>query len=242
MCVDTADKIYRLSDSQQCTIKNTDKSDIIELVSLILGLTGSMNSICEVLTKRMDNFEKNIPRQVAAMINTKISEEIIKVKDQFKVDLNAVTDKVNKMETSYTNVVKAYTDRTRYEENNSLVIHLENSNKSQNDLNQMYCEFVKVVKTEMSSKLPCKTYITDGYNNKRRRCKKPWWNEELTVLWNCVCSAKQIWNKAACNKSSLRHDYVQKRKQFDKVCQRSKRQYWYSMQEELKNFGGKSGK
>ncbi|CAC5356274.1 unnamed protein product [Mytilus coruscus] len=101
--------------SQQCTINNTDKSDISELKSLILGLTGSMNSICEVMTKRMDDFEKNIPRQVAAMIDTKISEEIIKVKEQFKVDLNAVTDKINKMVTSYANVVKANTDRTTYD-------------------------------------------------------------------------------------------------------------------------------
>ncbi|CAG2195601.1 unnamed protein product [Mytilus edulis] len=119
---------------------------------------------------------------------------------------------------------------------NKLILDLENSNKSQVDLDQMYCEFVKVVKSEMSSKLSCKTYITDGFNNKRRRCKKPWWNEELTVLWNCVCSAEKIWIKATCNKSTLRHNYVQKRKHFDKACQRSKRQYWYSMQDELKNL------
>lgn len=139
ICGDKDDEIYRLSDSQQCTINNTDKSDISELKSLILGLTGTMNSICEVMTKRMDDFEMNIPRQVAAMIDTKISEEISKVKEQFKVDLNAVTEKVNKMETSYANVVKANTDRTTYDD--SLVIRNLPETETENVVNKVISVF-----------------------------------------------------------------------------------------------------
>lgn len=55
----------------------------------------------------MDDFEKNITWQVVAMIDKKLPDKIIKVKEQLNFDLNFVTDKVNKMETVPTNVVKS---------------------------------------------------------------------------------------------------------------------------------------
>ena len=35
-------------------------SEISELKSLVVGLTGSMNNCCDIITKRMDDIEKNI--------------------------------------------------------------------------------------------------------------------------------------------------------------------------------------
>ena len=58
--------------------------------------------------------------------------------------------------------------------------------------------------------------------------KKPWWNDNLTVLWNEVCKAERKWNRCHNQeKKNLRHIFVDKRKNFDKNCQQTKGQYWY---------------
>ena len=43
-----------------------------------------MNSFCNIITQRMDDFEKNIPCMIASMIDRKISTEIQKVKQQVR--------------------------------------------------------------------------------------------------------------------------------------------------------------
>ena len=129
---------------------------------------------------------------------------------------------------------------------------LETSEANQCDLDVMYTDFVKVIKKEMCEKLPSRNYrINSSTNNKRRRCKKPWWNMELTELWNEVCVAETSYLKADRNnqKQQLRHEYVLKRKKFDKKVQQCKRSYWYQLQEDLtsscsnpKEFWRKIGK
>ncbi|CAG2245923.1 unnamed protein product [Mytilus edulis] len=133
------------------------------------------------------------------------------------------------------------------------ICFLENSIADQSNIDNMYENFVKIVKTEMCNKLPAKNIVlSNGFNiNKRRRCKKEWWNEELTLLWNEVCKAEKVWIKCKIkrNKRELRHIFVNKRRIFDKAVQSSKRKYWYSLQEDLikscdnpKEFWRKIGK
>jgi len=83
------DEIIRLSQFTQCkdTLNDTSEQnsdDIGELKSLVVGLTGTMNSFCNIITQRMDDFEKNIPSMIASMIDRKISTEIQKVKQQVR--------------------------------------------------------------------------------------------------------------------------------------------------------------
>ncbi|CAG2196716.1 unnamed protein product [Mytilus edulis] len=133
------------------------------------------------------------------------------------------------------------------------ICFLENSIADQSNIDNMYENFVKIVKTEMCNKLPAKNIVlSNGFNiNKRRRCKKEWWNEELTLLWNEVCKAEKVWIKCKIkrNKQEFRHIFVNKRRIFDKAVQSSKRKYWYSLQEDLikscdnpKEFWRKIGK
>ena len=45
----------------------------------------------------------------------------------------------------------------------------------------------------MSAKLnKCKVTIGNPSSNKRRKIGKPWWNENLTTLWNELCEAEKI--------------------------------------------------
>ena len=66
---------------------------------------------------------------------------------------------------------------------------------------------------------------------------KPWWNDELTDLWNKVCSDERKWIdcKNMSEKSKLKSEYVSSRKAFDRQVQRAKRLYWFDFQMKLLN-------
>ena len=72
-------------------------------------------------------------------------------------------------------------------------------------------------------------------NNKKRRVNKPWCNNELTTLWNSVCYQERNWVKCKiiAMKNKLKSDYCNIRKCFDREVQRSKRRYWYKLQDDL---------
>ncbi|CAC5371890.1 unnamed protein product [Mytilus coruscus] len=100
------------------------KSDISELKSLILGLTGSMNSICEVMTKRMDDIEKNNPRQVAAMSRTfYIENDIQKAHRLMNKNLRNIVKAIgmNKLEMRGTRVCPTSNDNRVFKENSPVV-------------------------------------------------------------------------------------------------------------------------
>ena len=115
------------------------------------------------------------------------------------------------------------------------LIENECDNYNQSRINNIYDEFCSVVKNEMQAKLPHKDIsIKLGQSNKRRRLQKPWWNDELQILWNNMCDSEKAWLKCKNRqKQQLKHIFVQKRKLFDKLVQRRKRTYWFEMQNEI---------
>ncbi|CAG2220663.1 unnamed protein product [Mytilus edulis] len=118
---------------------------------------------------------------------------------------------------------------------NSCIRDIEKSNGDQDDVDNIYCEFVNIMHNEMNSKLNTKTKLLNSCNNKRRRFKKPWWSNDLTSKWNETCSAENQYLRCTnnSNKSALRTLYLNKRKDFDKLVQQSKRCYWHQCQEDL---------
>ena len=119
-------------------------SEISQLKSLVVGLTGSMNNLCDIITKRMDDIETNIPIQIANMIDVKVSAEMKKVKDQFQKDLKTVSDKVTNLEKSYADAIK----QTDVTDVNKLLVVIRNLPESENEnvlnkviaLSKMVCE------------------------------------------------------------------------------------------------------
>ncbi|CAG2218028.1 unnamed protein product [Mytilus edulis] len=124
----------------------------------------------------------------------------------------------------------------------SLIENLKTVEHQQNCVNGIYDDFCKTVESEMSDKIPSKTIFVGGkQSNKKYRNKKPWWNESLSKLWYEMCNAEKAWNK--CNnmqQKQLKAIYVQKRKHFDSEVQKSKRKYWYDMQEQLLSESSKN--
>ena len=118
---------------------------------------------------------------------------------------------------------------------NSAIASLEGSLRSQTDIDAVYETFCGLVRDEMYTELPYKRIKAGMTCNKKRRIGKPWWNDNLTELWNQVCEAERIWLRCTskANKFSLKARYIASRKHFDREVQRSKRVYWYNLQSQL---------
>lgn len=103
----------------------------------------------------------------------------------------------------------------------------------------MYSDFASSVKMEMNVKLNSKRVrLQDSAtSNKRRRSQKPWWTDELSRLWNNMCSAETHWrNETGNRKTELKAVFLSLRRQFDRIVQRSKRQYWFRMQNDIEHL------
>ena len=91
---------------------------------------------------------------------------------------------------------------------NEAILRLETSSKMQPDINDMYSDFMTAVKMEMSQTLNPRHIRLQhsASSNKRRRSRKPWWTEELSRLWNNMCSAEKKWQKEAQKVSRRKTD------------------------------------
>ena len=99
-----------------------------------------------------------------------------------------------------------------------------------------YIDICTVIRKEMYSKLEYKKVnILFSKDNKKRRIGKPWWNEQLSNLWNSQCKAEKDWLncKEANAKNHLKYLFVTARRAFDREVQKSKRVYWVSFQTNL---------
>ena len=117
---------------------------------------------------------------------------------------------------------------------NELVSKLEVAIDNQHEIDVYYNEFTSVIHNEMKSNFQCRGTPND-IKEKGFRSKKPWWNDQLTSMWQNVRAAERCWlrSNGGFEKRNLCAKYCALRKQFDKSVQQAKRKQWYRNQEEL---------
>lgn len=127
---------------------------------------------------------------------------------------------------------------TCQEDIENLIFKLENEYTTQESVDSLYLEFVDMMRTEMHSKLKHTTKrIQTGVNNKKRKLKKQWWNEQLTDLWNAMCTVeKRMIQSHGIRRCALRKEFKDKRKIFDTAVQKAKRKFLKDKQVELENL------
>jgi hypothetical protein len=106
--------------------------------------------------------------------------------------------------------------------------HLENSQTTQNNLDEVYIDFADSVLEQMNKRLPKHTIcLNDDYYGKAvGRSKKPWWNDNLTLIWKAQCKAERTWKRGQHhNRKVLQTAFIQARKKFDSAYQRERRRY-----------------
>ncbi|CAC5371621.1 unnamed protein product [Mytilus coruscus] len=106
---------------------------------------------------------------------------------------------------------------------NMCINNIQCSKGRQFEVDKLYDNFVEILHSEMNDKLESKFKVLNSTNNRKRRIKKPWWNDELTNKWNNVCTAERdyVTCKQGSLKQQLRKHFVDKRKDFDKLTQKA---------------------
>ena len=112
---------------------------------------------------------------------------------------------------------------------------IENRVLNQERLNEMFDGFCNCVKSEMNEKLSHRTVrVVNGLSNKRRRVKKPYWTDDLSMLWNRYAEAEKKASQAnGREKQRLRAVARGYRDALDRNVQAAKRKYWREMQDSL---------
>ena len=95
-----------------------------------------------------------------------------------------------------------------------------------------------MIKQEMYQKVNYKNIKNKiGLNNKKRRTKKPWWSEELTVVWNELCIKEKAMLRSDIKlKRTKRDEFLRHRKVFNREVQKAKRKFWRQKQNEIEQL------
>ena len=90
---------------------------------------------------------------------------------------------------------------------------LETHESDQQSVDTVYNNFCETLKSEINRLLnPQKVLLSSATQTKKKRLKKPWWNEELSDLWNDMCTEERKWLKAKGNdRKTQRSIFLSKR-------------------------------
>ena len=125
----------------------------------------------------------------------------------------------------------------------SLIDSILSCRNTQNEIDQVYDTFCKFYHEEMNEHVGYSD-LKIGKKHKFKSKPKPWWNEELNVLWkNLVKLEKEL--GSTTNRKQKKSRCEQFRKElhnFDKVYRRYKRRYTYEQQLVLETINAKDPK
>ncbi|XP_071165972.1 uncharacterized protein [Mytilus edulis] len=112
----------------------------------------------------------------------------------------------------------------------NVIDRLQNSHVIQSEIDEIYSEFVDLVQSEMNEKLNYKVTSKKSSRKNGRRKQKHWWNNELSDLWQQVKNNENLYlqckgTKCKQEQNSLRKNFKESRKDFDKKARQAERQY-----------------
>ena len=166
------------------------------------------------------------------MIDLKTSSPPIK---QHETEQNIIPN-VNFTKYDRNNISQAFMSSNEiYRILNSKIMILEANQNDQTCIDNSYEEFVNIIKTQMNEYMKPKNVTIGERSNKKRKPSKPWWTDDLSDLWNTLCTHEKQWLKCkdATRKRLLKTVFIESRKRFDRSVQKCKRQYWHKIQSDL---------
>ncbi len=107
----------------------------------------------------------------------------------------------------------------------NLINNIEQNRETQEEIDHCYDKLTNIIIQEMYDRIPVKQSKRMG---KRLKVKKPYWNDELQVLWNKMQETESNYRKCtySCNrKNTLQHEFKQAKQIFDRKLRMYKRQY-----------------
>ncbi len=141
--------------------------------------------------------------------------------------VNNVTYNVSKLPESFMN-----TEETRLELL-ALIDQLELNRESQGNVNVVYDQLLSCLFKEMDNVLPKNRGIQ---SSKKLKIKKPYWSDELKVLWKQMCDSENEYLKYKGSnqiRQLLRHRFKESSRIFNRTLRRAERAYNRSRQDEI---------
>ena len=118
-----------------------------------------------------------------------------------------------------------------------IIDNLYRRSLAQKDIDDNYEELIDAIHSEMDSKLEYGDY-TPGTKKCRKRYK-PYWNDELALLWSAARDAEREYlrfNGHAARRRELKKEFVSQRDVFDKRLRQAKRSYEITIQTHIQGL------
>ena len=127
----------------------------------------------------------------------------------------------------------------RFPDNNSLldvIRNIENNRDSQDEIDQIYDSFCQFYHKEMKKHF--KFYNLHKISKRTsKRCRKPFWNDELKSLWLDMCRKERKYVKSIGHeKRKMKYDFWEAQKLFDKNYRKTERKYLRNKVLEIENL------
>ena len=118
---------------------------------------------------------------------------------------------------------------------NDVIYKLETSENVQGEIDILYENLVSTLHTEMDTHLRYRD-INKGAKRRKRHFGKPWWCEELNILWQKTRDSENAFLSCLDGiriKTALRREYYQCRKNFDKKLRQLERQHFAKQRQHI---------
>ena len=117
-----------------------------------------------------------------------------------------------------------------------LITQMEQIRENQDEIDGIYNKFCNFYYDEMKRWLKSKTVYPQAMKRFRRK-SKPYWNDNLTYLWELLCQTEKAYMKCQNQQKRLmREAYVAAQRNFDKNYRTAKRKYMKQKILDIENF------
>ncbi|XP_063415945.1 uncharacterized protein LOC134697591 [Mytilus trossulus] len=121
-----------------------------------------------------------------------------------------------------------------------VIQNIENNLTVKQDVDAAYGCFVELISDEVKSKIGEKSEGDNQYRKAKGKSRyKPYWNDNLKLLWDKTCEHEKVWLKwkgCGTKKKRVREQFLTSRNAFDKLLRKEKRSYQLRQQQELLNL------
>ena len=117
-----------------------------------------------------------------------------------------------------------------------LIEHIELTRDTQQEIDNIYAEFCETYHTEMNKWLRSKN-VHPTAHKRLKRCTKPFWNENLSLLWNVLCEKeKQFLQSKDSRRKFKQKEFYSAQKNFDKVYRKAEHNYKKNKIAEIEHY------
>ncbi|CAG2232594.1 unnamed protein product [Mytilus edulis] len=105
-----------------------------------------------------------------------------------------------------------------------VIQNIENNLTVKQDVDAAYGCFVELISDEVKSKIGEKSEGDNQYRKSKGKSRyKPYWNDNLKLLWDKTCEHEKVWKVCGTKKKRVREQFLTSRNAFDKLLRKERK-------------------